>query len=347
MIIDINNHWLPEELFTDKVMLESFINIVPRAYGEYASLSTIPETGKQQIIIEKPQGCQNLNFADNHLFKADERLALMDEAGVDKAILRIPCWQEWLTLDMCRAVNDRMMQDIKKHPDRFLGLAVVPPWGTRDALYEIERCIKDLGFAGVELAAHYGTMYLDEEEFRPFFKKLNELNVPSCVHHTPLPVDYRSLTRYTNQRRLFGRCVDQATAVGRELFSDLFEEFPNLKLIHTMIGGGFFAFATLLAPPQSGHKEEMERFTMGGDKIRERLSKNVFFGISHANIWGKKQLECAVAVLGADHVLYGSSYPLRREWLVDGPAYVRSLDISEQDKELVLGGNAARLFNIK
>ena len=84
--------WLPEELFANKVLLNSFINIVPRAYGEYARLATIPETGKEQIIIEKPQGYQNLNFGENHLFTAQERLAIMNEAGVAKAILRIPCW---------------------------------------------------------------------------------------------------------------------------------------------------------------------------------------------------------------------------------------------------------------
>lgn len=347
MIIDENMHWLPENLLSDKSLMTSFINIVPRAYGEYARATTIPETGKDQIVIEKPKGYQNLNFGDNHLFKADERLALMDKAGVDKAILRIPCWQEWLNLDMCRMVNNRMAQDIKQHPDRFLGLAVVPPWGDKESLNEVERCIKELRFCGVEVAAHYGNLYLDEEEFKPFLKKLNELNVPITVHHTPLPVDYKSVYKYTNQRRLYGRCIDQATAVGRELFSGMFDEYPNLKLIHTMLGGGFFAYVDLLVPGKSGFKEEMERFDMAGDKIRGYLDRNIYFGISHVPVWGKTQLECAVKVLGAEHVLFGSSYPLRREWLLNGVQYVQSLDISAKDKELVLGGNAMRLFNIK
>ena len=287
MIIDINMHWLPENLFMDKSLLSSFINIVPRAYDEHVKMTTVPETGKQQIVIEKPRGYENLNFGENHLFNAKERLELMDESKVDKAILRIPCWQEWLSLEMCRQLNDRMAQDIKQHPDRFLGIAVVPPWGEEGSLNEVERCIKDLGFCGVEVAAHYGTLYLDEEEFKPFFKKLNELNVPVCVHHTPLPVDYHSVYKYTNQRRLYGRCIDQATAVGRELFSGMFDEFPNLRLIHTMLGGGFFAYANLLVPAKSGAKEEMERFDMASDKIRSYLDHNIYFGITHAPVWGK------------------------------------------------------------
>ena len=203
-----------------------------------------------------------------------------------------------------------------------------------------------LGFIGVQMAAHYGDLYLDEPQFRPYFKELNRLNVPVVVHHTPLPVDYGSLLKYTNLRRQYGRCVDQATAVGREIFSGLFEECPNLKFIHTMLGGGFFAYTNMLAPRSTGTKEQLVRFN-SADKVRGYLSDNIFFDTSGAMQWGKAQLECAIEVAGADHILYGSSYPVRREWFVKGIEFVRSLDIPEESKALVLGGNAARLFGIE
>ena len=68
--------------------------------------------------------------------------------------------------------------------------------------------------------------------------------------------------------------------------------------------------------------------------------------MSHAQPWGKEQLECAVKVLGADHIIYGSSYPVRNEWLIDGPAFVRNLDISDEEKDLILEGNAMRLYHV-
>ena len=170
MIVDANMHWLPENLFKDKSLRDSFINAVPCAYGEYAKIATISGTKTQQIVIEKPKGYENLNYAENQ-YDPKNRLKDMDTAGVDKAILRIPCWQEWLSLEMCKMVNDGLAKHVRQHPDRFLALAVVPPWGTKDSLKEVDRCIKDLGFSGVQLAAHYGKLYLDEEEFRPYFKK--------------------------------------------------------------------------------------------------------------------------------------------------------------------------------
>jgi uncharacterized protein len=345
MIIDANMHWLPQNIFKDKALLDSFIYSVPRAYGAYARLTTIPGSNLQQIIVENPKGVENLNYAENQ-YDPEGQIRDMNEAKIDKAVLRIPCWQEWLSLADCKKVNDMLAQHMKKYPGRFLALGVVPPWGTEDSFYEVERCINDLGFSGVQLAAHYGKLYLDEPEFRPYFKKLNKMGIPVVVHHTPLPVDFNSLLTYTNLRRQYGRCVDQGTAVGREIFSDLFEECPNLKLIHSMLGGGFFAYANMLAPRKEGVKEQMERFDVA-DKARSHLENNIFFDLSGAPQWGKAQLECAVKVLGADHILLGGSYPLRREWFFKGPDYVRSLPISEAEKDLILGGNAVKLFNIK
>lgn len=174
------------------------------------------------------------------------------------------------------------------------------------------------------------------------------MNIPVIVHHTPLPVDYAHIYNYTNLRRQFGRCVDQATAVGREIFSGMFDEFPNLKLVHTMLGGAFFIYLGLLIPRKSRVKEEMERFDISAaDKVKRFLKNNLFFEISCPTQWGKDELECAIKVLGSDHVLFGGSYPVRREWLIKGVEDIQALDITKKDRDLILGGNAKKVFNLK
>jgi predicted TIM-barrel fold metal-dependent hydrolase len=345
MVIDSNMHWLPESLFDDEDLLESFLNAVPRQYGIHASVVPIPDKNLRQIIIEQPKGCVNLNYAENQ-YNSELQVKEMNENGIDKGVLRMPCWQEWLDLETCKKVNNAIAGQLKKYPGKFSAVAVVPPWGTKGSLKELERCIKELGFSGVQMAAHYGNLYLDEEEFRPHFRKINELNIPVVVHHTPLPVDFTSVCAYTNLRRQYGRCIGQATAVGRELFSDMFDEFPNLKLIHSMLGGGFFAYSNMLAPRITG-EDAVQRFQTGGGKINQYLENNIYFDTSGSLQWGKTQLECAVKVLGADHVLYGSSYPIRHDWFTQGVGFVKNLDIDEESKSLILSKNAIRLFNIK
>lgn len=346
-VIDANMHWLPETLFSDQRLLDAFIGSAPREYGTYAKVMQIPGQALREIVIEQPKGCEVLNYAEDQ-YSLHGQLDDMDKAGIDRAILRLPCWQEWLDLDTCKLVNDGLAQHLKRSPGRFAALAVAPPWGTKQSCYEVERCIKDLGFSGVLMACHYGNLYLDDEAFKPYLRFLNDLGVPVVVHHTPLPVEYESILSYTNQRRQYGRCVAQATAVGRELFSGMFDEFPNLTLIHSMLGGGFFAYVDMLFPHKSesaARHDEVDRFEAQAERLRSKLRSNIFFDLSGAPQWGKAQLECAVKVLGGHNILYGGSYPIRRDWFLDGVSYIRSLDIAEQDIDAILGGNAARLFN--
>jgi predicted TIM-barrel fold metal-dependent hydrolase len=339
-------HWLPPELLSDDDLMEQYLHIVPRAYDTIAYLKKIPGAGIKQIMIEKPKGYVNLNMGPESI-DPEDRVAVMNEGKIDKAILRVPCFQEWLNLDMCKQVNDGMAAYAKRHPGRFYTLGVVPPWGDKASLREIERCMKELGCVGMQVAAHYGHLYLDCVEFRPFWKKISEMDVPVCVHHTPLPVQYEMILNNDTFRRQFGRCQDQAIAVGREIFSDLFEEFQNLKLVHSMMGGGFFAFSNVLAPETSKVKEEMERFDLSAAaKARKHLYQNIYFGISAPMSWGAPQLECAVKVFGADRLFFGCSYPVRKEWLTSGVDFINGLNISNEEKKLILGVNAQKMFHI-
>jgi len=347
MIVDTNIHWKPDSFYGDESFWNACLRAIPRAYGEHVEFRDIPGTGKRQYTVSRPKGYQNVN-GEPSATDPEARLRAMDEAGIDKGILRWPLWPEWATLEMCRKVNDQMAKSVRQHPDRLLGLAIVPPWGDKDCLQELDRCINELGFSGIEIEAHYGTLYLDAEEFKPFFKRINELNMPVIVHHTALPVDYGSIYDYTNLRRMIGRCIDQLTSVGRLLCSGVFDEFPNLKFIHSMLGGGLFAFTGLLTTKKSTVAGDRERHDPeASEKILGYMKRNIFYGITHAPPWGKEQLECAVKVYGSDHVLFGTSYPLRLEWAYKGVDYIRNLDISENDKKLILGDNAVKLFNIK
>lgn len=90
----------------------------------------------------------------------------------------------------------------------------------------------------------------------------------------------------------------------------------------------------------------LDRFEDQGARIRRYLKENIFFDLSVAPQWGRAQLECAVKVFGPDHILYGGSYPIRRDWFQEGVGYVRALTIPDADKALILGGNARRLFKL-
>lgn len=340
MITDTNVYWVPQALFEDQALRNEFLRSIPAEYGCRGIYET-DENGKGIFRIEKPFGFPNLDYFEDD-YALEKQLSDMDAAGVDRAVMKLPSIQEWIGLELCKKFNDMAAEYAAASHGRMAALAVVPPCGDGDCLAELDRCIGKLGMHGVQMSAHYGSHYLDSPVFRDFFRHVNELDIPVYVHHTPIPVEYASLLDYNNLRRSYGRCVDQMTAVSRELFSGMFEELPNLKLVHSMLGGGFFAYTGLFFPADSGNG----RFQTDHGKVREYLKKNIYFETSHSQPWGKDQLELAVKTLGADHILYGSSYPVKMVWMTGGPGFVKELDICEEDKELILNGNAQRIYRL-
>lgn len=344
MVIDANLYWFPEAVFEDAAETDRFLSEIPRVYGTNGYLK-VNDNGVKQIVIEKPTGYQNLNYAQGD-YVLEQVLADLDAAGADKALLKLPGCQEWMSLATCRKFNDGMADFAKRSGGRLVPLAVVPPVASQECFAEIDRCRRELGIRNIQLTTHYGSHYLDSEVFAPFFAKLNEEETTVYIHHSPVPAEYGSLYEYNNLRRSYGRCADQTTAICREVFSGFFDKYPNLTMVHSMLGGGFFAIANMMFPPQAKTQEKVQRFASQPASVKEQFKQHIYFEMSHAQPWGKDALECAVKVLGADHILFGTSYPVRKEWLVDGPAFVRGLDISDEAKDAILAGNAQRIYHL-
>lgn len=346
MIVDTCIDHVPEALYDDPRLLNGFLSSVPHGYGEIAYVGQT-EKGARQMVVEKPKGCQNLNYVEGD-YSLEAKLRAMDECGVDVGIIKLPVWQEWLDVKTCKLVNDNLADQCARSNGRLVAVATVPPWDAKENFYELERCIRELGMCGVQLACHYGELYLDDMAFRPMLREISRLDIPVYVRHTPLPVQWQKIYEFTNLRRLLGRVIDQSIAVGRELFCGLFDELPNLRFVHTVLGGCWYANYEAMVPPKSTREESMQRLsTNDRERILRFLHENLYFEATHPHTWGKKQVESAIEICGADHILFGSSFPVFYNWMPDGVAFLKSLDITEAERALVMGGNAARIFRLE
>ena len=232
-VIDINMHFLPTDLFTNEEVLNGFLYSAPITMGLKAYRGKTPDGAKDQIVLATEDGRDILNYVEGD-YTLETKIQAMDEVGVDIALLRMPVWQEWLPLEMCKIVNDQAAEMCRQSEGRLAANAVIPPWGRKEDIYELERCLGDLGMVGVQFACCYGDKFLDDDLFKPYLKVLNEKKVPCAIHHTPGQNAFGNFAEYTPLRRELGRIHVQATAVGREVYSGMFDEFPDLKFIHTM-----------------------------------------------------------------------------------------------------------------
>ena len=118
---------------------------------------------------------------------------MMDQAGIDAAVLS--CLQGFDEPDVatCRLINDRMQQAERDHPGRFIGLAHVPALDPQEAAAELKRCAVELGFPGVVIASELQGQPLDAESLRPFWKATADLGLFVFVHPLPQVIGWRQM----------------------------------------------------------------------------------------------------------------------------------------------------------
>lgn len=73
------------------------------------------------------------------------------------------------TLDLCGLLNDNLAQTVRSHPKRFVGLGTLPMQAPDLAILEMRRCVKELGFPGVQIGSHINNWDLNAPELLPFY----------------------------------------------------------------------------------------------------------------------------------------------------------------------------------
>ena len=88
--------------------------------------------------------------------------------------------------DLCRRtsrlVNERLAEIVALHPERFVALGAVPMQDPQLAVAELEYCMKELGFRGMEIGTNVRRVELSDERFNPVFAKAEELGAVVFLH---------------------------------------------------------------------------------------------------------------------------------------------------------------------
>ena len=166
--IDVQSHMYPPPVL-DFMMTRGD---VPRAYKKEDTYYTI--TGEWHRRV-RPQ----------HM-DVDAKLADMDKAGIQTTALSInDPGPERFGADapkVARLAHDFIGDVIKAHPSRFFGLATLPLYHMDESLRELDRCVDKLGFRGILLYSNLAGRFPDEDEFRPLFRRAEEIGVPILLH---------------------------------------------------------------------------------------------------------------------------------------------------------------------
>ena len=270
----------------------------------------------------------------------DAQLATMDDATIDAKVLSAPSALlakpgKHLPPTMMEHINDRFAELVSKYPDRLLALATIDAFQGEVAAYEVERAIQKLGLGGICVDCARGDQFLDAPEARLTLEAAAKLGVVVFVHPVS-PVGLpENLSRLGHTGTLLARGTENAASLLALLHCGILDELPDLKVVLPMIGAAVFLFAGI-AEQDYGREEEWRG--VSPRVSRQRLYVDTM-GFDPATI------RFAIDLLGSEHVLVGSDWPIMpiapRQYVNE---VLSQLDLTNSQREAILGDNTARLL---
>lgn len=277
---------------------------------------------------------------------AEVRIGAMDEAGVDLQVLSHipPALQGVLSHEahgLAIAVNDRLKQAVDTAPNRFAAFATLPTIDPEASARELDRAVGELGFVGAMIHGPTGDLFLDDPSFDPLFAAAQRLDVPLYLH----PADPRPAVRdaYFGAlaekhpmylRAAWGYTIETATQAIRMVLGDVFQRFPDLKIILGHLGETI--------PYVMDRIDETLARDMPGMKFREQFLRN--FYVTSSGFFSDAPLKYCIDEMGIDHVLFSVDWPFAPNDIAC--RWAAQLDLPPVDKALFLHGNAERLLRV-
>lgn len=309
------------------------------------------------------------------MFDPEGYLERQEAVGVDLTVLSNALMGDTPgdELTEARTQHEFLAGLVDSHPDRFVALAGVNPWGGQQWLDEAERAL-DEGFAGLVLESSRDGRYLDAPEVGEFLALAEERDAVVFVHPSSSPIT----DEQTGDRMLtlwIGRPYDTGLSLARLLLTDTLSSYPSLKMV-VAHGGG--VVSTVLGRLDRVHETRMRMAAFAaagaagggpgapgagggppfggppggppglggpptvadGDRPSDRI-RNLYLDTACYHPSG---VLAAIAAVGIDHVVFGSDHPPVDQTPQPSIDVVNQLDLHDEDREKILAGNAARLL---
>jgi aminocarboxymuconate-semialdehyde decarboxylase len=282
---------------------------------------------------------------DDRCWDPRRRLADCRQHGVDVQVLStVPVmFSYWArpehAHDLARLLNDHLAEVVAENPRRFIALGTLPMQAPDLAVAELDRCMKKLSFAGVQIGSHVNGRNLNHPSVFPVLKRAEQLEAAVFVH----PWDMLGTERMKDYwlAWLVGMPAETCLAICSVIFGGVLERLPNLRICFAHGGGSF--------PGTIGRIEHGFRVRPDLCAVDTQRSPRSYLGkvyvdslVSDADI-----LRNLVKVFGPERIALGSDYPFPLGETVPGELIESLSGVSRDDRERMLSGTALEFLGRK
>jgi predicted TIM-barrel fold metal-dependent hydrolase len=333
MMIDVFNHFMP------KAYLDRLGTLIPGhvAVTAFPRLKTLCDLDSRLALLDEFDGLQQV------LSLANPPLELIAGAEV--------------TPDLARLANDCLAEVCHKYPDRFPAFIAALPMNNLDAsLAEIDRAVNTLGARGIQVFTNVAGKPLSAPEFRAIFARMVEHDLPVWVH----PMRGPNFPDYAGEQASeaeiwfsFGWPYETTACMTRLIYSGIFDELPDLKLISHHMGGMIPYFAgkiglgfrqIFFGTPERNPLAEEARLLHQPIEYYKMLYADTALNGEPAAV------RCGHAFFGTSSCLFATDAPFDAE---QGRGLIRNtikaveaLPVTPGRREMIFAGNARSLLRL-
>jgi 2,3-dihydroxybenzoate decarboxylase len=273
----------------------------------------------------------------------DMRIAAMDSGGIARAVLSVSGPGVQAERDAATArrraaqANDFLAGEVAKRADRYSGFGHLPMQDGVAAADELERCIRDLKFCGAMINGHTNGQYLDHPSLFPFWERAEATGAVVYIHPTDPVSPSPALAGVEGLRRATWEWgFETGSHALRLVFSGLFDRFPRAKVALGHLGE---TLPYLLWRFDSRAKLYGVKL---GKKPSDYIRQN--FIVTTSGMSSAEPLNCALAALGNDRVMFAADYPFEQS--AEAGEFLDKTPLAESVRGEIAFKNAVREFKL-
>lgn len=216
--------------------------------------------------------------------------------------------------------NDEVMQIVKAHPDKFIGVATVEPNEfLEEDLNAVEKGVKDGHFSALKLYLGYEYFYPNCGECFQIYEFAQKMNVPVFFHTGD------TWGRFARVKYAHPLAID-----------DVASSFPKVKFVICHLGNPWIADAAEVLCKNGNVFADISGIVYNNTEYRKEYEKSKLRQISEAIYFDDSII---------DKLMFGTDYPL-----ADYTSYIKfvsGLEIRKKDLGKIFFENARKLFGLK
>lgn len=259
--------------------------------------------------------------------------------------------------ELARIANDAFARIVSDDPQRFPSfVATVPMHDPEAAMAELERAVRDLGAAGIQIFTTTNGRPVDDPGTLSVIEHAARLGRPVWLHPIrPMThADYagEAVSRF-DLWWAFGWPHETSLAMGRLVFAGVFDRYPDFNVITHHAGGTTALMAGRLGPglDMLGTRTPPAHLDAIRTPLREKpLDAFRRFHADTATFGSAEAIACGLGFFGAGRTVFATDMPFDPEggrgFIHSTLAALESLDLSGATREAILSGNARRLLQL-